>query len=286
MLWTYVILSVGPHHRIALSFPSDRGTIWGTVTFNGKAAHGSMPGLGNNALHHACSFIHLAVSTITPKLENLSDDRVIPPEARAPSLAFTVLRAGENVNSVPDAAVVCFDRRIVPSETLTEARQQILDVLEGMKKTPEFADLEYEYKEDYVTEATWVDPDQLISRVFRDAIKVVTGQEAGIVVSPGTDDQVSHSVTRVHWYSCSWASRSRNAFAAIPCAQPRPTYKCHYRLWSGLYFRSPYHRRKHRYREGAPCWNGGHGSRFRLLPRRGTGLGNGMTRCVSLEMHF
>ena len=153
-----------------------------------------MPGLGINALHHACSFVHLANSTITPKLEGLSDDRVIPPEARVPSLAFTVLNAGDNITSVPDLAVVSFDRRIVPSETLAEARQQIFDVLNGMKKTPEFAELNYEYKEDYVTEATWVDPDQLISRVFQDAIKVVTGQEAGIVASPGTDDQVCRSM--------------------------------------------------------------------------------------------
>ena len=153
-----------------------------------------MPGLGINALHHACSFVHLANSTITPKLEGLSDDRVIPPEARVPSLAFTVLNAGDNINSVPDLAVVSFDRRIVPSETLAEARQQIFDVLNAMKKTPEFAELNYEYKEDYVTEATWVDPDQLISRVFQDAIKVVTGQEAGIVASPGTDDQVCRSM--------------------------------------------------------------------------------------------
>ena len=169
---------------------SDRGTIWGTITFHGKAAHGSMPGLGINALQHACSFVHLATSTIGPMLAGLSDDRVIPPEARVPSLTFTVLHAGDNINSVPDIAVVSFDRRIVPAETLAEARQQIFDVLKSMKEMPEFAELDYDYKEDYETEATWVDPDQLISRVFRDAIKVVTGQEAGIVVSPGTDDQV------------------------------------------------------------------------------------------------
>lgn len=176
----------------------DRGAIWGTITFHGKAAHGSMPGLGINALHHACSFVHLATSTISPQLEKLSDDRVIPPEARVPSLAFTVLHAGDNTNSVPDVATVSFDRRIVPAETLAEARQQIFDVLEAMKKTPEFADLNYEYTEDYVTEATWVDPDQLISRVFQDAIRVVTGQEAGIVASPGTDDQVCSSIFASH----------------------------------------------------------------------------------------
>ncbi|KZT67140.1 acetylornithine deacetylase [Daedalea quercina L-15889] len=174
-----------------------RGTIWGTITFRGRLSHGSMPGLGVNALHHACSFVQLATTTISPKLALLGDDNVIPPAARVPSLAFTVLKAGENINSIPDVAVVSFDRRLVPGETLAGARQQIFDVLESMKQTPGFEELNYEYKEDYHTEATWVDPNLPISRIFRDAIKVVTGQEAGIVSSPGSDDQrfPVHSLT-------------------------------------------------------------------------------------------
>jgi len=174
-----------------------RGTIWGTITFRGRLSHGSMPGLGVNALHHACSFVHLATTTISPMLAPLSDANVIPPAARVPSLAFTILQAGENINSVPDVAVLSFDRRLVPGETLVDARKQIFDALESMKKTPGFEELDYEYKEVYHTEATWVDPNLPISLVFRDAIKVVTGQEAGIVCSPGSDDQrfPVHSLT-------------------------------------------------------------------------------------------
>jgi len=148
-----------------------------------------MPGLGVNALHHACSFVHFATTTISPKLASRVDNTVIPPEARAASLAFTMLTAGENINTVPDIAVVSFDRRLVPGESLAGARQEIVDVLDSMKAMEEFENLKYEYAENYSTEATWVDPTQPISAIFQDAIKVVTGKQAGIVTSPGSDDQ-------------------------------------------------------------------------------------------------
>lgn len=166
-----------------------RGTIWGTVKFRGKLSHGSMPGLGINALNHACTFVHLANTTLSPQLALHSDQTVIPPEARVASLAFTVLHAGNNINSVPDEADVSFDRRLVPGETLAGARGEIMGILERMRGMAGCEGLNYEYKEDYATEATWVDPEQPIALVFRDAIKTVTGQTAGIVTSPGSDDQ-------------------------------------------------------------------------------------------------
>ncbi|KAI0958188.1 hypothetical protein AcV7_004074 [Taiwanofungus camphoratus] len=174
-----------------------RGTIWGTVVFHGRLSHGSMPGLGINALQYACSFVHLATTTLGPKLATRVDRRVIPPEAQVASLAFTVLKAGDNINSVPDTASVSFDRRLVPGETLVGARQEIMDVLGTLRGTTGFEDLVYEYKENYATEATWVDPNLPISLAFQDAIKTVTGQQAGIVCSPGSDDQrfPVHSLT-------------------------------------------------------------------------------------------
>ncbi|KZT04652.1 acetylornithine deacetylase [Laetiporus sulphureus 93-53] len=157
-----------------------RGTIWGAITFRGRLSHGSMPGLGINALHHACTFVHLATTTLCPKLASRVDESVIPAEARMASLAFTILKAGDNINSVPDIAVVHFDRRIVPGETLANARKEIMDILTSMNDREDCTGLDYEYKEEYATEATWVDPKQPISLIFQDAIKVVTGQQAGI----------------------------------------------------------------------------------------------------------
>ncbi|GBE81625.1 hypothetical protein SCP_0313540 [Sparassis crispa] len=174
-----------------------RGTIWGTIKFRGKLSHGSMPELGINALQHACTFVHLASTTLGPLLATRSDSSVIPVEARVASIAFTVLHAGDNINSVPDEADVSFDRRLVPGETLAAARAEIMDILVQMQAMDACEGMSYEYKEEYATEATWVDPEQPIALVFRDAIKLVTGKTAGVVTSPGSDDQrfPVHSLT-------------------------------------------------------------------------------------------
>lgn len=132
--------------------------------------------------------MHHATETLGPELAKRSDPTVIPIEAQAASLAFTVLHAGANINTVPDHAVVSFDRRLVPPETLSSARQEIHDTLHTLSTKD--SSVKYEYNEVYSTEGTSVDPEQPISLVFRDAIRLVIGNKAGVVTSPGSDDQV------------------------------------------------------------------------------------------------
>ncbi|EIW81595.1 acetylornithine deacetylase [Coniophora puteana RWD-64-598 SS2] len=166
-----------------------RGTLWGTYTFYGRAAHGSMPSLGRNALHHACAFVHLANTTLGPKLAARRDPTVIPPSAQVASLAFTVLNSGSNVNTIPDVASVQFNRRLVYPETIEEARKELRDVLEGMKAMEEFEDMRWEYEESYQTDPAIAPSDAPIVGVLQSAIGLVTGKDAGWVTTPGSDDQ-------------------------------------------------------------------------------------------------
>jgi succinyl-diaminopimelate desuccinylase len=164
-----------------------RGAIWGEITFFGKASHGSMPSLGVNALQNCAKFITVATEELGPILAKRLDTRVIPVEAHVASLAFTVIQGGINTNNVPDICKVSFDRRLVPEESLDQARSELNSILQRLKsKDPNF---NYDYKERYATKPVWVDPEQPLSRTFRNAIKTVTGQDAGVVCSPGTDDQ-------------------------------------------------------------------------------------------------
>ncbi|KDN35316.1 hypothetical protein RSAG8_11702, partial [Rhizoctonia solani AG-8 WAC10335] len=170
-----------------------RGAIWGRIEFKGRTSHGSTPQRGVNALLHACLFVAEADRTITPELKKLTDDRVIPPEARQASLTFTVLNSGTNTNTVPASAVLDFDRRLVPGETLDKARGEIQSVLDTIKEQvgDEF---QPEYSELYSTDPIWVgdskDPtaQKLIGHV-KNAIKSVLDVEPGVVCSPGSDDQ-------------------------------------------------------------------------------------------------
>ncbi|CAE6386033.1 unnamed protein product [Rhizoctonia solani] len=170
-----------------------RGTIWGRIKFKGLASHGSTPQRGVNALLHASLVVAEAHRTITPQLKKLKDAHVIPPEAQEASLTFTVLKSGTNTNTVPAAAVLEFDRRLVPGETLDKARREIMSVLEEVKKQVG-EDFNAEYSEIYSTNPIWVGDSkdstaqELIGQV-KNAIKNVLNVEAGVVCSPGSDDQ-------------------------------------------------------------------------------------------------
>ncbi|GAA5834962.1 hypothetical protein JCM11251_002073 [Rhodosporidiobolus azoricus] len=167
-----------------------RGALWGEIRFKGVASHGATPQRGVNALVHASTFVVRANERIIPLLQGRRDERVIPAEARNASLTFTVLQAGANTNSVPDLAVLRFDRRLVPGEKLDEARGQIHSVLKDCEAELGGSEIfRYEYHETYSTEPVWVDETQEVCTAWADAVKTVICQQAGIVCSPGSDDQ-------------------------------------------------------------------------------------------------
>ncbi|GAA5959415.1 hypothetical protein JCM10213_005904 [Rhodosporidiobolus nylandii] len=167
-----------------------RGAIWGTIRFHGVASHGATPQRGVNALLHASTFIVRANEQLAPLLAGKRDERVIPAEARSASLTFTVLKAGANTNSVPDLALLRFDRRLVPGETLDEARSQIHSVLKSCETEFGGPDVfRFAYEENYSTEPVWVDDGLEVCKVWTSAVERVLGQKAGIVCSPGSDDQ-------------------------------------------------------------------------------------------------
>jgi succinyl-diaminopimelate desuccinylase len=164
-----------------------RGTIWGDITFFGKSSHGSMPALGINAVQNCAKFITVATEELSVIHAKKLDTNVIPLEAQKASLAFTVIQGGTNTNSVPDVCKVSFDRRLVPGESLDQARSEIHSILQRL--TLENSNFLYKYEERYAVKPTWVDPEQPLSRIFRNAIQTVTGKEAAVVCSPGSDDQ-------------------------------------------------------------------------------------------------
>ncbi|CAF3795214.1 unnamed protein product [Rotaria sp. Silwood1] len=164
-----------------------RGTIWGDIIFYGKSSHGSMPALGVNAVQNCAKFITIATEELSVLHETKRDPKVIPVEAQKAGLAFTVIQGGTNTNSVPDICKVSFDRRLVAGESLDQARSEIHSILQRLAS--EDSNFKYKYEERYAVEPVWVDPEQPLSCIIRNAIQTVTGIESGVVCSPGSDDQ-------------------------------------------------------------------------------------------------
>ena len=121
-----------------------------------------------------------------------------------------MLQSGANTNSVPDLATLRFDRRLVPSESLEVARAQIQGVLDDVCK--EFPEVVYKVKETYHTEPIWVDENLEVCKIWTGAVQTALGVKAGIVCSPGSDDQRCGTLLVV------FASAGLTSFAGSLCA--------------------------------------------------------------------
>jgi succinyl-diaminopimelate desuccinylase len=165
-----------------------RGAIWGEITTYGRQSHGSTPERGVNAIEHMARFIATATQELQPQLKSrINTVPVVPPSAEAASLSFNTVQGGTNTNSVPDSCTVSFDRRLVTSEKLEDARGEILNLLE--RHASELPGFRYEYTERYATNPTWVSAETPLVQAFDAALHDVLGRAPGHVCSPGTDDQ-------------------------------------------------------------------------------------------------
>ena len=165
-----------------------RGAIWGEITTYGRQSHGSTPERGVNAIEHMARFISTATQELQSQLKaRINTVPVVPTSAEAASLSFNTVQGGTNINSVPDSCTVTFDRRLVTSEKLEDARREILNLLE--RHTSELPGFRYKYTERYATGPTWVSDETPLVQAFDAALHDVLGHAPGHVCSPGTDDQ-------------------------------------------------------------------------------------------------
>ncbi|MDJ0811043.1 MAG: M20 family metallopeptidase [Desulfobacterales bacterium] len=95
-----------------------KGALWLEMEARGRAAHGSQPELGDNAI---CKAIEAVQRLLAFRLEAYSH-----PLLGSPTINVGTIQGGNNINSVPDRAVVGLDIRTVPGighETLRAALQ-------------------------------------------------------------------------------------------------------------------------------------------------------------------
>lgn len=98
---------VGEPSELQLAL-AERGGAWITATAFGKAAHGSQPQRGVNAITSMARFL-LRLAEALPDLEH--------PLCGRPSVNAALITGGSAPNVVPDRCEMDIDRRIVPGET-------------------------------------------------------------------------------------------------------------------------------------------------------------------------
>jgi succinyl-diaminopimelate desuccinylase len=157
---------------------AERGGAWVTAVAHGKAAHGSQPHLGVNAI--------LTMSRFLLRLPEALPDRVHP-LVGAPTVNVALVAGGSAPNVVPDRCEVEIDRRIVPGEEdPDEVLAPFLRLVDDLVAERPDTRIEISLKD--WTEAAETTGDSAIASLVRNAIAAETGSPPPFVGFTGITD--------------------------------------------------------------------------------------------------
>ncbi|HEV2952309.1 MAG TPA: M20/M25/M40 family metallo-hydrolase, partial [Actinomycetota bacterium] len=161
--------------QIALA---ERGGAWVTAIARGKAAHGSQPDRGINAILTMSRFL-LRLPEVLPDL--------IHPLVGAPTVNVAMVAGGSAPNVVPDRCEVEIDRRILPGEDdPEEVLAPFRRLVENLVAERPDTSIEISLKD--WTEAAETTGDTAIAALVRDAIAAETGSPPPFVGFTGITD--------------------------------------------------------------------------------------------------
>ena len=118
---------VGEPTRLQVA-TAHKGDLWLQLETRGKAAHGSQPELGRNAVHEMARIVDLLETTYAAMLRRRRHSLL-----GSPTISVGTIRGGAQPNIVPDQCHISIDRRTIPGETSPGIRREIKALLEGHK---------------------------------------------------------------------------------------------------------------------------------------------------------
>lgn len=105
-----------------------KGSLWLEVQTQGRAAHGSRPELGRNAVHAMAKVVDAIETEYAAVLL-----RRRHPLLGHPTVSVGSIRGGTQANIVPDFCVISVDRRTLPGETEAGVQRELLALLAKKK---------------------------------------------------------------------------------------------------------------------------------------------------------
>jgi succinyl-diaminopimelate desuccinylase len=111
-----------------------RGMLWLKITTKGKAAHGSVPHLGINAIS--------AMTIVQNRLEGLQLPHIRHPRLGGCSMSINEIHGGNATNVVADECMIKIDIRTVPGQSHREIIAEFQNILDELKTTVENFDAE------------------------------------------------------------------------------------------------------------------------------------------------
>jgi len=108
---------------------AEKGVVWLRIVTHGRAAHGSTPWEGANAISAMLRVLQAIEDRIGTRLAALSHPLTPPP-----SLCIGTIRGGVATNVVPDWCEATLDRRTLPNESLAEAIGEVERVVAELQQ--------------------------------------------------------------------------------------------------------------------------------------------------------
>jgi acetylornithine deacetylase/succinyl-diaminopimelate desuccinylase family protein len=116
-----------------------KGDLWLQLETRGKAAHGSRPELGRNAVHLMAKIVHLLETDYARQLR-----RRRHPLLRHATINVGTIHGGRQPNIVPDRCVIRIDRRTIPGESDPAVKREILSFIRRRRLTASMLDTKHE----------------------------------------------------------------------------------------------------------------------------------------------
>jgi succinyl-diaminopimelate desuccinylase len=163
------------------------GVLWFEVDVHGRAAHGSEPHRGLNAIEQMSAL----VLELKKYQHLLAKWTFRNPDGRIRTATInvggvTATQAGAKINTVPGAATFTLDRRVLPNENLAEAERHLRTFIRAAaSRIPR---LRVKVRKINQHTSTFSDPDGPFPRAFGAALARVRGESAKFTVSTGFND--------------------------------------------------------------------------------------------------
>ena len=150
------------------------GVLWLEVEVEGKAAHASNPGAGENAFEGAAAMVH----HLQPLKKALSRAgrryRDFNGQERNPTVNIGGVvegGAGDKINTVPARLAFSIDRRVVPNESLAEAETELRRALERAAR--DAGGVRYRVRRLMGIDPCLTEPDSDLARSFAATVRSV-----------------------------------------------------------------------------------------------------------------
>jgi len=161
---------------------ANKGALTFRVEIKGKAAHVALESQGDNAFESMIRVVQPLLDLKESIQKRKTSLPVSPPEA-AHSVFLTggMSGSGLNFNVVPDKAFFTIDRRINPEEKLSDAKQELMDVLEDARQKGIRLEVETLQEGD----SSSADLDSPLALALKESITEVTGKIPSFELCPG-----------------------------------------------------------------------------------------------------